>query len=80
MAIRDVQPFPVTFADEELRKRLTPLQYEVTQHQGTEYAFSGETWNSKQPGTYHCIVCGEPLHKFDVVKLRMHSHLLRIPV
>ncbi len=47
--------------DEELRQRLTPLQYEVTQRAGTERAFSGAYWDVKDPGTYHCIVCDEPL-------------------
>ncbi|TVR22487.1 MAG: peptide-methionine (R)-S-oxide reductase [Ilumatobacter sp.] len=48
-------------SDEELRERLTPLQYEVTQRAGTERAFSGEYWDTKDPGMYHCVVCGEPL-------------------
>ncbi len=50
-----------TASDDELRARLTPLQYEVTQRAGTERAFSGEYWDCKDPGTYHCIVCDEPL-------------------
>ena len=48
-------------SDDELRERLTPLQYEVTQRAGTERAFSGEYWDTKDPGMYHCVVCGEPL-------------------
>jgi len=52
--------------DEELRARLTPLQYDVTQNEGTERAFSGEYWDTKDPGTYHCIVCDEPLFRSDV--------------
>lgn len=48
-------------SDDELRARLTPLQYEVTQRSGTERAFSGEYWDCKDPGTYHCIVCDEAL-------------------
>ncbi len=50
-----------TSSDDELRARLTPLQYEVTQRAGTERAFSGEYWDCKDPGTYHCIVCDEAL-------------------
>ena len=46
---------------EQIRERLTPLQYEVTQNAGTERAFSGEYWNEKAPGVYHCVVCDEPL-------------------
>lgn len=52
--------------DEELRQRLTPLQYEVTQQEGTERAFTGEYWDTKDPGTYRCIVCDEPLFRSDV--------------
>jgi peptide-methionine (R)-S-oxide reductase len=48
-------------SDDELRDRLTPLQYEVTQRAGTERAFSGEYWDTKDPGMYHCVVCDEPL-------------------
>jgi peptide-methionine (R)-S-oxide reductase len=51
---------------EELRARLTPLQYEVTQQEGTERAFSGEYWDTKDPGTYRCVVCDEPLFRSDV--------------
>ena len=51
---------------EELRDRLTPLQYEVTQQEGTERAFSGEYWDTKDPGTYRCVVCDEPLFRSDV--------------
>jgi methionine-R-sulfoxide reductase len=48
-------------ADTELRKRLSPLQYEVTQHEATERAFSNEYWNNKKAGIYVDIVSGEPL-------------------
>lgn len=37
------------------------MQYEVTQRAATERAFSGEYWNVDDDGTYHCIVCDEPL-------------------
>ena len=46
---------------QELKKRLTPLQYKVTQEDGTERAFSNEYWDNKQPGIYVDIVSGEPL-------------------
>jgi peptide-methionine (R)-S-oxide reductase len=55
--------------DAELRARLTPEQYHVTQEKGTERAFTGEYWNHNEDGKYHCIVCGELLFdsstKFD---------------
>jgi len=46
---------------EELKKKLTPIQYEVTQENGTEPAFQNEYWNNKKPGIYVDIVSGEPL-------------------
>jgi peptide-methionine (R)-S-oxide reductase len=47
--------------DAELRARLTPEQYQVTQNAGTERAFTGEYWDCHDDGTYMCVVCGEPL-------------------
>ena len=56
-------------SDAELKKRLTPLQYEVTQHGATEAAFSNPYWDNHAPGIYVDIVSGEPLFssrdKFD---------------
>lgn len=48
-------------SDAELRERLTPIQYKVTQHEGTEPAFRNEYWDNKEPGIYVDIVSGEPL-------------------
>lgn len=48
-------------SDAELRKQLSPLQYEVTQHEGTERPFSNEYWNNKKSGIYVDVVSGEPL-------------------
>jgi methionine-R-sulfoxide reductase len=48
-------------SDEELRKILTPLQYEVTQQNGTEPAFNNEYWDNESAGIYVDIVSGEPL-------------------
>jgi peptide-methionine (R)-S-oxide reductase len=45
----------------ELFRRLSAEEYMVTQQGGTERAFSGRYHATKTPGTYHCIVCGEPL-------------------
>jgi len=55
--------------DREWAKRLTPEQFQVARKKGTERAFTGKYWNTKTPGTYRCICCGEPLfrsgEKFD---------------
>jgi peptide methionine sulfoxide reductase msrA/msrB len=55
--------------DAALRKTLTPVQYEVTQKNGTERAFQNEYWDNKKEGIYIDIVSGEPLFssldKFD---------------
>lgn len=52
-------------SDEDLRARLTPEQYHVTQEKGTERPFTGEYWNYFQEGQYRCIVCGELLFESD---------------
>jgi methionine-R-sulfoxide reductase len=46
---------------DELRKRLSPLQYKVTQEQGTEQPFKNEYWDNKREGIYVDIISGEPL-------------------
>lgn len=55
--------------EESLKRRLTPMQYEVTQKNGTEPAFRNEYWNEHRKGIYVDIVSGEPLFvstdKFD---------------
>lgn len=48
-------------SQEELKKRLTPLQYKVTQEEGTERPFENEYWDNKEAGIYVDIVSGEPL-------------------
>jgi peptide methionine sulfoxide reductase msrA/msrB len=48
-------------SDDELRKKLTPLQYKVTQHEGTEPPFQNEYWDNKKVGIYIDVVSGEPL-------------------
>ncbi len=47
--------------DSEIRAMLTPLQYEVTQEEGTERAFENEYWDNKKEGIYVDVVTGEPL-------------------
>jgi len=48
-------------SDEELKKKLTPLQYEVTQHEGTEPPFRNDYWDNHADGIYVDVVSGEPL-------------------
>ena len=54
---------------DDLKSRLTGLQYDVTQNKGTERAFSGKYVDHKADGTYRCVCCGAELfsseHKFD---------------
>ncbi len=56
-------------ADDELKARLTDMQYKVTQKEGTEPAFQNEYWDNHEAGIYVDVVSGEPLfsstHKFD---------------
>jgi methionine-R-sulfoxide reductase len=46
---------------EELKKKLTPMQYQVTQESGTESPFNNEYWNNHKDGIYVDIISGEPL-------------------
>lgn len=59
----------VVKTDEEWKRILTPLQYEVTRKKGTERAFTGAYWNNHEAGTYRCVCCGAELFdsktKFD---------------
>ena len=56
-------------SDDELKKTLSPLQYKVTQHEGTERPFQNEYWDNHEAGIYVDVVSGEPLFssldKFD---------------
>ena len=72
MAIEEKEAHPAPFSkpsDTELQQRLTPLQYKVTQKEGTEPAFRNEYWDNKKEGIYVDVVSGEPLFssmdKFD---------------
>lgn len=49
------------YSETELRERLSPEEYHVTQEAGTERAFTGRYWNTDTVGTYHCIVCDTEL-------------------
>ena len=56
-------------SDAEWKKELTPEQFQITRKKGTERAFTGEYWDSKEKGVYKCVCCGQPLfsseEKFD---------------
>ncbi len=55
--------------DREWQRELSPEEYRITRQKGTEPAFTGQYWNSKQDGVYTCRCCGEALFssesKFD---------------
>ena len=51
----------ISKTDAEWKKQLSPLQYNVTRHAGTERAFSGVYWDNHEDGIYSCIGCGLPL-------------------
>ncbi len=59
----------VVKSDEQWRQQLTDEQFRVTRKKGTERAFTGAYWNTKDDGTYVCVCCGQPLFdshtKFD---------------
>lgn len=59
----------VTMADkdhtEEMKDKLTPEQYYVCFEEGTEAAFTGKYWNTKTPGSYHCVACDAVLFRSD---------------
>ncbi|MEM9555843.1 MAG: peptide-methionine (R)-S-oxide reductase MsrB [Acidobacteriota bacterium] len=51
--------------DAEWRRQLTPEQYRIARQQGTERAFTGAYWDSKEPGLYRCIGCDAELFRSD---------------
>jgi peptide-methionine (R)-S-oxide reductase len=56
-------------SDAQWREVLSPEQFRVTRRKGTERAFTGAYWNTKEDGVYRCVCCGQPLFdsttKFD---------------
>ena len=57
--------FEVVKTEEEWRKQLTPLQYNVLREKGTERAFTGEYWNNHEKGTYYCAACKHALFESE---------------
>lgn len=55
----------LTLSDAEWRERLTPEQYQILRHGGTERAFTGKYEANKAPGLYRCAGCGTPLFTSD---------------
>lgn len=61
----ETRPSEPPFTEAELRGRLSPAQFDVTQRKGTEPAFTGEYWDTKDAGTYRCVVCEQPLFRSE---------------
>jgi peptide-methionine (R)-S-oxide reductase len=51
----------VVKSDDEWSRQLTPEQFQVTRHEGTERAFTGKYWDMHEHGIYRCVCCGTPL-------------------
>ncbi len=55
----------LTKTDQEWQQQLDSDQYRVCREKGTEPAFTGKYWDSKEQGIYTCVACGEPLFSSD---------------
>jgi len=64
-AIETAEENYVPKTKQQLRRELTPLQYQVTQNEETETAFRNKYWNNKKSGVYHCVVCDQKLFSSD---------------
>ena len=57
----DMTDRKVQKSDDQLRAELSPEAYRITREKGTEPAFTGKYWETKEDGMYKCVACGEPL-------------------
>ena len=55
----------VSKSDAEWREQLTSEQFQVARKKGTERAFTGQYWNTKEKGVYRCVCCGNELFRSD---------------
>ena len=51
--------------DADWQRELSPEEFAVTRHKGTERAFTGKYWNNHADGMYRCVCCGKPLFRSD---------------
>ena len=69
MAEKALETGKVSKTEQQWREQLSPEQFYVTRKAGTEPAFTGKYWKTKEQGTYACVCCGQPLFssqaKFD---------------
>ncbi len=65
MAEKAIETDKVIKTDDEWQKQLSPEQFYVTRKAGTEPAFTGKYWKTKDQGTYACVSCGQPLFRSE---------------
>ncbi len=59
--VKSTANYNVVKTDAEWKKILSPIQYEVTRHEGTERPYTGSTWDNHESGNYFCICCSQQL-------------------
>lgn len=57
--------YPISKTKEEWKGKLTPVEFNILREKGTERAFTGEYWNTKDNGSYHCAGCDTKLFSSD---------------